>query len=294
MKHINLSNKLNNNLQGIIYMIIATFLFSIFCIIINKLSSSLNVVLITSLATIISSLMVFIWVILSKEDFIKTPSNISIYIARGFCSGIGAILWVKVLRMVPVTEATAISYTTPILNIIAATIILKEKYTLPKFLAVITALIGGMVILSPAFTKNNVGYILAIFTTLLWVTGDILTKVQSQYDSVKTQCFYLFIIMAIFQAPFAIFNWSVPNLNDMLLIILLAIVQLLNLYCLFKSYSVADIVIVSPFDCGRLLFTLFFAYILYGETLNTSSLIGSVVIIISLIYLIKKSAKNTS
>jgi drug/metabolite transporter (DMT)-like permease len=147
-------------------------------------------------------------------------------------------------------------------------------------------------IIKPVFAGGNIGFLLAIVTTFLWVTSDIITKLQARNDSVKVQCFYFFIYMALFQLPLAILKWSTPNAYDIIVVIILGVLQLANIYLLYKSFSVTEMVIVAPFDCCRLLFTLIFAYGLYNEKLNATSLIGAIIIISSLIYLSRIDAKE--
>ena len=282
-------NSQKTNLRGISYMIIATFTFSVFSIAINKISSDLNIILIIAFSTWVSAAIMIIAAAFTKGEMFKHNNKLAYYGLRASFSAIGAILWVQVLKLIPVTEATAISYCTTVINIVMAIILFKEKLTLKKILLIIVAMFGVMMVLRPTFVAYEQGFFLAILTISLWAAGDLMTKKQSTYDKVSTQCLYLFIFMSIIQLPFTIYYWQVPNLYDIIWIIVIGVIQAANIYSLFLAFKSADMVVVAPFDCGRLLFTMIFSYIFYQEKLSSDALIGATILITSLIYLVKLS-----
>jgi drug/metabolite transporter (DMT)-like permease len=188
----------------------------------------------------------------------------------------------------------AISYITPLLNMVAALLILKEKAKSHHLLAVLVGFAGAMLIIHPIFQGEREGYVLALFTVIIWVVGDVLMKIQSRSARVITQCFYTNLFALLFMLPFAYYYWQTPTTIEIAWVIVIGLIQALNLVAIFKAYSLADMVVIVPLDFTRLLFTMILAYLIYAETINRTSMLGALIILFSTYYLAARERYKVS
>ena len=78
---------------------------------------------------------------------------------RGVGSIAAMMSWFYGLSMVPLAEATALSFTNVIFGSLAAIIFLREKMTMARGIAVFIGFVGVLVILRPGFVQMDIGVV---------------------------------------------------------------------------------------------------------------------------------------
>lgn len=279
-----------NDIQGIFCMLAASTLLSILSIIMSKLSNEIHPFQIFFLASLVGLTIITSFKVITRSSF-KTDT-VGYYILRAFFATITMVMWIYVLKIVPVTEATSISYITPLLNVVAAVIILREKLTFNRIIVIFIGFIGVMIVFRPGFESFKPGYILALITTIIWMITDLLAKVQSAKDEPIIHCFYVNLFMTLFSLPFAIYKWEPITSIQTNWIFLLGIVQLLNIFFFLQAYYKADMAKVSPYDFTRVVVSTLLAYILWDEVINMWSAIGVLLVLASVLYLTRLELTN--
>jgi S-adenosylmethionine uptake transporter len=276
-------------LKAILWMVFASFSLSVMSILIALIGDKVHFFQLMFLTTFVGLVIGLIFKNYSFPTEIKT-TQVKYYIYRGALSTIAMFMWFYTLSIMDVAEATAISYLTPFLNFVAAIVLLKEVIKPRYILSLIFGLVGALFILRPS-TQMGFGPLMALLTALFWCITDIITKARAKYDNAATQVFYSYLFMALFSLPFALNIWHPIAKLDILLIVILGIVQLINLYAICQAYHYADLVVILPFDFTRLIFTGIMSFIIFGEILSVWSIVGSIIILTSMIYMYNKETK---
>jgi drug/metabolite transporter (DMT)-like permease len=280
----------NTKLKAILWMLLASFLLSLLSITISKVDHKVHLFVIFFFSTTIGFISLNL-IKLFNNNIKNVTTNLSFYFIRCALSVAAMLMWFITIKKIPINDATAISYLVPLMNAIAAIILLKERLRLTHITVLIFGLTGAYLVLKPSFHLPRAGVILALITTVIWCLSDIITKIQSQNDEPFTQTYYSTLFMAIFSLPAALIEWSLPSMQEMMLILVISMIQLANLYCFFKAYHSADLLIVAPIDFTRLLFTACLTYFFFGETLSRTTIIGSLLIMLATIYMARKESK---
>ena len=101
--------------------------------------------------------------------------------------------------------------------------------------------------------------------------------------------FYLSGLMSLFLLPFNFMVWKTPDLwLDWSILISLGLIFLINITAVFKAYKYADLSTLMPFDFSGMIFTAIIAYICFGEIIMINTLIGSIIIVTSSLYIVKR------
>jgi drug/metabolite transporter (DMT)-like permease len=188
--------------------------------------------------------------------------------------------WFYSLQTIAIAEATAIGYLTPILTILLAIIVLKERWHYKLIIGFVLAFGGAYLTLShTAFSDIKIGSYLAAASALLWALHDIIIKRFNSNDSYPRRIFYVLIWYAIFLSPLAWYNWQTPEPLEFFGCSLLGMLFIINLWALYQAYAKANLVLLMPFSFSRLVFAAIFGYILFSEQITINVWFGSILII---------------
>ncbi|AIL64936.1 EamA-like transporter family protein [Rickettsiales bacterium Ac37b] len=276
---------METQLRGIKWMLLASFTLSVISIIMNKAELTINLVQSYFLMCITITVITAGLMLLKKESFYT--HFITSYTIRALSTASSMMLWFYVLKLLPVNELTAISYMTPLLNVMAGVVIFKEYITMKRVMAVLIGFIGVLIIIRPVFSGEVYSYSMAILTVIIWVLGDVLIKAQTHQDTTLMQIFYVYLTISLLLLPIVIFQWQIPTVKDMVYCLLVGLLQFINFYAVFKAYKYSALSIVVPFDFSRMLFTLSITYIIFGERISITAFVGALLIMIATVYLTK-------
>jgi drug/metabolite transporter (DMT)-like permease len=276
---------LKSSLSGIRWMLLQCVIFSGLSLATQMLATSVPIFVIFCLGNLVVLVSMVPWIIRSTTNNLST-SVATFYFFRAITGTAGLCTWFYALKLVPITEATAISYTTPLFTCILAVLILKERIRSHHILALIVGFIGAMIILRPGNEMAaGIGMMLALLSSLLWAICDIIIKHQLRTDDYNTQIFYMTAMMVLVSLPLALWQWQPLTIEQWVSIIGIGVLFLLNFHALFRAYYHANLTVVMPFDFSRLIFTGIAAYFLFGEQLDGWTIIGSAVIMSSTVYI---------
>lgn len=268
-----------NPVKGILWVTLHALVFTSGSMLVRVLSPEIHIFQIFFLAMLIGFLGILPWTI-AKKTYSTTRSDFSFFGIRGVLGTTGMLMWFYVLQIIPATEATALSYTTPLFSTIIAVWMLREIFNRKDALALILGFAGAMIVLRPGLEMIKIGAVLAIIMAIVWAFIDVTAKMQAARILPSNQALYVRFFMTLCSMPFALKVWVDPTLKQWGLILLIGVVFLINVITIFQAYRHASIVTLAPFRFWRLVFMAFFAWALFGETLDMWVVFGSVVILV--------------
>jgi len=212
-------------------------------------------------------------------------------IFRGFNSVAAMSLWFFALSVVPLAEATAMSFLAVIFASIGAVLFLGERMRARRWTAVGAGLIGALIILRPGFTELNYGLVLTMMSALCWGTGVVLVKQLSKTDSIVSVVGWFGISTTIISFVPALMFWSTPTLEQLGWLLLIGTLGTIGHLAMTRSLKTADAGAVMPLDFTRLVWASLLGYWLFNEVPDVPTLLGGAVIIGSATYLIVRESR---
>lgn len=198
-------------------------------------------------------------------------------------------VWAQLLgtKLANASLASLINAMNPVSIILFASLILKEKFTLRKTVAVIAAVSGTYIIIGGVGGGGQLlGIILSIISVLIWsLTTVVARRINQRYDSL-TITTYGILIAAICSCPPALYEFTVvgkinffkPEVTFLVLYIGIVCTALTNLLW-NKSLSLIDAGSCSLFYPLQPLVAALLGWLLLGESVNISFLGGAALII---------------
>lgn len=208
--------------------------------------------------------------------------------------GIHQLVWISSVQYNGAAVATVIIYTSPAIVGILAARFLREKYTRLKFIALVLTIVGCTLVAKAYDLEhvqlNALGIAVGIGAACTFATYSLMGRLVSRQYSPWTSLFYAFFFGLIFLLPI---NLALGKLMPVQLpldgwgtLLFLALVPTLGgfgAYTFGLSHLPASVAsILAAFEPVT---TVIIAYLVFGETLDTWQLIGSGLILLSVILL---------
>ncbi len=212
----------------------------------------------------------------SKNKFrdLKTKKP-GLHLVRGITGVLSFTCVVIAITKIPLVNAALLNNTTPLFIPVISFLWLKSIIDKKIWRAIITGLIGIILILRPSpdeLIKEGDLYGLAagIFLAIAYVALKILTKTES----FVTVLFYYSLISLVLSLPFAINNWSNPPMHIWIFGILTGVCFVSYLLLLQYAYKHADAIKISPFNYSIVVFTGIFDWIIFDHVPEPLTVLG--------------------
>ena len=278
--------------KTIILYIVSIVLFSIMNIFIRKAAENLHVLEVVFFRNLLAFILML--PILKSTGLVAIKmNNTKLFFLRGFFGAIGMVAGFTSLTLIPLAQATAISFSKPIFITIGATIFLGEIIKARKIAAIIIGIIGMLIIVQPGVNSFSFGIILAIFGALAHSLNALIVKKLTLTDTPQAIVTWMVIILIPITFIPAITVWEWPSFETWLYLWGIAIVGTLAHFLWTKSYSMADITSLEPIAFIKLPIMALIGWMIFSEIPGTWTWVGGLIIFMSTIYISNREAKAT-
>lgn len=239
----------------------------------------------------ICGMMFFMPVLFPKlPELKKLKAPVWLHIARALCIGSSSLLTYQTYRNLPLAIATSIGFTGPLLASSFGILLLKEKLTQPKVLALILGYLGVLFIVQPHYMPFEIYYVFTgLGACILAGSANTLARTLSHKDPALVIMLTSTLLLGT-SALFGFFTFSEPiNTHDLKFLAMVGLFGSFSQFAYIKAVSYAEVSFVSPFEYTRLLLVVPIGYFVFNEEVNIGQLFGMVLIIAGSLYLSKKS-----
>ncbi len=284
---------LSKTLQAIILMLISMACFASMTAIVRLLSASMHTTEIVFLRNVVSLAIVVAWKIMLHQDVPRfTTTRLKGHFWRASIGILAMETWFYSLTIMPLTLATALSFTTPIFSTIFAILFLREKAGVRRWAGIAAGFAGMLIILRPDMQPIDSSAFLVLASSAIIAVSGVLVKTLTRTESPETIVFY----MALFMIPWSLLP-ALPHLESVSLyqfwlVFLIALFSTAAHLMMARAYMRVDLVVLMPFDFTRLVFIAIIAYFLFGEVMTSDTITGSLVIVASTVYIAHREAKR--
>jgi drug/metabolite transporter (DMT)-like permease len=208
---------------------------------------------------------------------------------RGALSIVGMFCSFGALARLPLIEANAISFTSPLFSVALATLVLKERVRIYRWSAVTVGFIGVLVVLSPHLSGDQLTIAMASATSLAGVSyalaGSVTnagTMIQTRHltksETTSSIVFYFSLICALSGLVTWPFGWIAPTAAEFAVLVAVGFLGGMGHIFLTESYRYASASMVAPFDYTSMIWALALGYAMFGETPTVMIVAGSAII----------------
>ena len=214
-----------------------------------------------------------------------------VQLLRGVTGAVAMMSWFLSLSMIPVGDATAITFSVVIFASIGAVVFLGERVGPRRVAAIVVGLIGTLIIVRPDVDNLNMGAMVALVSSIFWASTLLIVKVLARTESSPTIVFYASVYFTVFVTPFAIYFWKWPTPTDAVLMIITGILALLGQLALTGAMRLGEATAVVPVDFTRLLWAAGIGYFWFGEFPDLLTWVGGAVVFGSTLYITYRESR---
>lgn len=213
------------------------------------------------------------------------PRRPALHVLRSML-GISAMwLWFYALSVVPVAEATALSFSSVIFGSLCAALLLGERMRMRRWSAVIVGFLGALVILRPGFHELSTGLICVLASSVFWALTVILVKHLSRFDSVVCIVAINQLLLTVFSAIPAYLNWQTPTPTQLGWLLGVGICATSGHLLMTTAFKLGEASAVFPVDFARLIWAAVLGWFVFAEAPDLWTWIGGGIIFASTAYI---------
>ncbi len=210
-------------------------------------------------------------------------------LGRGLLSVFGMFTNFSALTRLPLADATAISFASPLFTVALAAVILKERVRVYRWSAVLVGFAGVIVMLIPHFDVGHyaaagaaataaIGSLFALSSAVCNAGTVIQTRRLVQSETTPSIVFYFSVVCAIAGALTLPFAWHTPSGSELAALIALGVLGGVAHIFLTESYRFAAASVVAPFDYSSMLWALMLGYWVFGELPSALVYLGGAIV----------------
>ena len=241
---------------------------------------------------------VFIWVgwrdhqIRAVVNVFRT-SRLSRHVIRSILGACGMFLGFSALWLLPIADATAIGYAAPLMSVVFAVLLLKERVHVFRWTAVAVGLGGVLIMLSDyvgpvgaGHERSVTGALVAVAAAVVGALAATYTRSLTRYEPAATIVVYFSALCALFGLFTLPFGWHWPTAEDTLFLVIAGICGGVAQVLLTQSYRFGDASTIAPFDYTSMIWVLIVSLTVFGTWPSPTILVGTAIVIAAGLFVI--------
>lgn len=201
-------------------------------------------------------------------------------LCRGLSLVSVSMLFISGLSFIPLAEATAVIFLTPLLVTIASAL-LGEHVSRSQWLALGCGLIGVMIIVRPGGALFTPAILLPFGAAVSFTLYQLVTRRLSATDHPVTSNFLTSVVGSLVMSVLVIFNWQTPTLHDALLMAALGAMAMSGHLLLTNAFRFASAATLAPFTYAQIIFAGVVGFFAFGHVPDLGAILGMTIIIAS-------------
>lgn len=181
---------------------------------------------------------------------------------------------------VPLADATAVSFTAPLLVAVLAGPVLGERIGLGHWLAILVGLGGALVVARPTGAGANLYLLLVLGSAATYAAYQILTRYVAGIDTPETSVTYSALVGTLLLSVVVPFSWQTPErLGHWLVLGGLGLLGGLGHYCVARALTWGPASLLSPFHYVQLVWAAAIGYLVFGDVPGATTWVGASLIV---------------
>ena len=286
----NLSKILTPSVLAVLFMVLSgIFATSMHCLI--RFATEENHPFEVAFFRTIFVLLIFLPFVVKNGFKTLKPNNVKLQSYRAIIGSVAMLCMFYGLSITELAKATALMFTVPIFATILAIIFLKEVVGIRRWSAMLIGFFCALIVLRPDI-ELGFGPLLILCGSLMWSSSVLMAKKLTQTDSTLSITFWQAagLIPATFILATQVWQW--PNLDQLIMFLLIAIAGTLTHWFLNEALKRAEISALLPLDYLRLIWSVSLGLIFFNEIPPAGLWFGAALILGASTYIGVRQAKK--
>lgn len=216
------------------------------------------------------------------------------HLARSAIGLTGMVCGFSAVQHLPLTEATALQFTSPLFMTALSALILSEKVGRHRWGAVVVGFLGVLIMARPVPGEMNVpGVTLGILSALGAAGAMVAIRQISDTERGPTIVFYFTlggVVLGLVGATAV--GWVIPDPLTLSMLVLAGLLGGVGQLFLTEALRVAPVGVIAPFDYTQLVWAALLGLVIWGELPHPFTLVGAVIVAGSGVYILHRELRR--
>ena len=227
----------------------------------------------------VQTIAMMIWLLPKMGTALVRTSRLRLHLVRGLLLPCSSLCFFTSLKYLPLAEATAINYATPVLVVVLAVVFLHERMTRARIALVVAGVAGMLLIVRPGSAMFQGAAVFSLFAAMFYGCFTILTRKLASEDW-RVLLFYpaaIGTLMTSLMLPWFGFGADTPW-TDVALIIAGGLLGTFGHSLFIRAFQQAPASALTPFTYIHLVWATIVGWIVFGTFPDAWTLAGMAVI----------------
>jgi drug/metabolite transporter (DMT)-like permease len=194
---------------------------------------------------------------------------------------------------VPLADATAVSFTSPLVVALLAGPMLGERVAREQWAAILLGFAGTLIVVRPTGAVADLYVLLVVGSAAFYAGYQILTRRMAGVDPPETSVTYSALVGTVLLSFIVPFWWRTPvGLWQWLALAALGLLGGLGHYLVARAFLWGPASIISPFQYAQLLWAAVIGYAVFGDVPGPWTWLGAALIIASGLWIAWREARR--
>lgn len=264
----------DNPAKGMLLIVVATFLFASHDAISKYLTGFYPVILVIWTRYFVHTfLMAAIFLPKNGIQVLRTRS-LRFQVLRAVFLLSTSFFFTSSLLFIPMAEATAVHFLSPLVVIVISSLLLNEKVSIRQYVAVAFGFFGTLLIVRPGGALFSVSAFLPFCSALCFAIYQLLTRKVGSVDSPTTSNFLGGLFCTIALSLLLPFFWVPPESQHIPFMIALGTLGMVSHLLFTQSFRYAAPAILAPFGYCQLAFAGILGFVLFDAKPDSWGFVG--------------------
>lgn len=272
-----------NTMRGILLLLAATLFFSISDVLAKVLGERVPVIEIGWIRYL--TFFVMILGVGAREGRVRLRVNLPwAQFVRGVMMVVSALFFIFSLRFLPIADAAAVGFVSPLLITALSVPMLGEVVGLRRWSAIGVGFVGVLVVIRPGTGTFQPAAFLVLASSLAWAVATILTRRIAGRDDAAATMMWAAMVGLVTLSIAIPFVYVAPSGQDVMLNVVLGIVATIGQYWMILAYRNASASLLAPFNYTQLIWSTASGWLVFGTLPDELTLLGAGIITASGLY----------
>ncbi|WP_230383000.1 DMT family transporter [Paracoccus shanxieyensis] len=219
------------------------------------------------------------------------PKVWRLFALRGALHVVAVILWFYAMARITVAEVTAIGFLNPIIVTVGAALLLGERLSWRRGLAIVVALGGALIVLRPGLRVLEAGHIAQLGAAVAFGSSYLVAKRLSDLAPPAVVVAIMSLTVCIGLAPIAALDWVAPSALQCAVLACTAAFATAAHYAMTRAFVAAPLTVTQPVVFLQLIWASLLGALVFAEPVDLWVLIGGGVMIGAICYITWREAR---
>ncbi len=223
------------------------------------------------------------------------PQSLSGQVWRGVAHTGALSLFFISLPHLPLSDATALGFTTPIWVMLGAAVLLRERVSIERWGAALVGFAGTLIVIAPHWqlgAGSLFWLIVMLCSSPLFAASALITKSLTRFERPATIVVWQGLTVSVLSLPFALALWQVPTLHHWLLLATCGVLGSIGHYCMTRAFTLANVSAMQPVRFLDMVWAAFYGMLLFGELPGVHALAGGALIVSATVWIARREARS--